>query len=242
MHIPAPVTLITGSARGIGFELAQQFQDRGDKVHVVWRTDEDRGAELYEQFDARTHRCDLADPEQALLLGERIFQIDGKLDHVVHCVGDYHEAPLEDTEPEDWHALLQSNLMTSVHLMDGLREPMREQGFGSIVFLTCAGVSGYKARRKCAAYAAAKSALHSYARSLAITEAPHGIRVNTIAPGLIPHEDAHAATRDPALQEAVPMGRAGTLDDVAHAAVWLSSPHSSYAVGVELCVSGGWLM
>ncbi len=242
MHIPAPVTLVTGSARGLGFEIAQHFQDRGDKVHVVWRSDEARGAELYEMFDARTHRCDLADPEQADALVERIFQIDGKLDHVVHCVGDYMEAPLEDTELEDWQALLGSNLMTAVHLTNALREPMREQEFGSLVFLTCAGVSNYKARRNCAAYAAAKSALHSFCRSLAIQEAPHGIRVNTIAPGLVPHGAAHPATLDPALQQALPMGRAGTLEEVAQAALWLSSAHSSYAVGVELCVSGGLLM
>lgn len=242
MHIPAQVTLITGSARGLGHELALQFQDRGDKVHVVWRSDEARGEELREQFDARTHRCDLSSEEQTEALVERILQIDGKLDHVIHCVGDYMEAPLEDMESEHWQGLLGSNLMTAIHLSNAVREPMRERGQGTLVFFSCAGVVAHKARRTCAAYAATKAALYSFARSLALQEAPHGLRVNTISPGLVPHGDAHPSTGDSALLESVPMGRAGTLDEVAQAALWLSSPGASYAVGVDLAVAGGWMM
>jgi meso-butanediol dehydrogenase/(S,S)-butanediol dehydrogenase/diacetyl reductase len=110
-----------------------------------------------------------------------------------------------------------------------------------LVFFSCAGVPNHKARHKCAAYAASKAALFSFARSLALQEAPHGLRVNTISPGLIPHDGAHSSSTDPALQQAVPLGRVGTLDEVAHAALWLSSPGASYAIGVDLAISGGWL-
>lgn len=241
MHIPAPVTLVTGSARGLGFEIAHQFQERGDKVHVVWRSDEERGAALREDYAARTHRCDLSSAEATDELVERLLLIDGKLDHVVHCVGDYHAAALADTEPEDWRALLESNLMTAVHLSHAIREPLRESG-GSLVFLVCAGVSSFKARRTCAAYAAAKSALLSFARSLALEEAGFGVRVNTISPGLVPHPDAQPASSDANLHAKTPMERAGTPEEVAQSALWLSSTGSSYALGVDLCVSGGWLM
>ncbi len=240
MHIPAPVTLVTGAARGLGAVIANRFQERGDKVHPIWRTSPERGEALREQYDARAHRCDLADAQQAEQLVERILQIDGKIDHVVHGVGDFLDAPLEDTEQGDWRALFESNVMTAVHLCDALREPLRETG-GTLVLFGCAGAARAKGRRRTAAYAAAKSALVVYARSLALEEAPHGVRVNTISPGLVPHADADAYTRDAARFASVPLGRAGTPEEVAEVAVWLSSPESSYVVGADLAVAGGWL-
>jgi NAD(P)-dependent dehydrogenase (short-subunit alcohol dehydrogenase family) len=240
MHIPAPVTLVTGSSRGLGLEIARKFQERGDKIHTVWHRDVERGAELEEEFRRRTHRCDLTLAEPTDTLVERILEIDGKLDHVVHCVGDYLSASLADTTIEDWRALFESNLATAVNLVAALREPMRETG-GTLVFFCCAGVGGMRGRRSSAAYAAMKSALMVFGRSLALEEGPHGVRINTISPGLIPHPDSHAETRDPDLQARVPLGRAGTLEEVAAAALWLSSSGSSYATGLDLALAGGWL-
>lgn len=240
MHIPAPVTLVTGSARGLGLEIARSFQERGDKVHVVWRSDEARGAALAEDYRGRVHKVDLACAAAAGRLVERILEIDGKLDHVVHCVGDYHSGALEDTPPERWQALLESNVGTTLHLVDALREPMRETG-GTLVLFACAGVAAGRGRRKIAAYAAAKSALLAMARSLALEEAPYGLRVNTVSPGLVPHADAHADTHDEGLLARIPLGRAGTPEEVAAAVLWLSSADSSYVVGADLEVAGGWL-
>lgn len=240
MHIPAPVTLVTGSSRGIGYEIARQFQDRGDKTHVVWRSDEERGAQLGEDFLRRTHRCDLTDGAATEALVERLLEIDGKIDHVVHCVGDYHKASLADTEIEDWRRLFDSNLATAIHLSAALREPMREAG-GTLTFFACAGVTRHKGRRQIAAYAAMKSALVVFARSLALEEGPFGVRVNTISPGLIPHAQAHADSLDPKLIEQVPLGRAGSVEEVAAAALWLSSAGCSYATGLDLELAGGWL-
>jgi 3-oxoacyl-[acyl-carrier protein] reductase len=239
MHIPAPVTLVTGSAGGLGAEIAKSFQERGDKVHVVWRRDPRRGALLAEEYRGRTHRADLLQAGAARALVERVLEIDGKLDHVVHCVGDFHSALLEDTCVDEWRALFESNLVSALHLVDALREPMRESG-GTLVFFACAGVAAGRARRKIAAYAAAKSALLVLARSLALSEAPFGVRVNTVSPGLVPHSGAHSETRDAGLIAAVPLGRAGTPAEVAAAVLWLSSSQSSYVVGIDLELGGGW--
>ncbi|MFT7668914.1 MAG: 3-oxoacyl-[acyl-carrier protein] reductase [Planctomycetota bacterium] len=240
MHIPAPVTLVTGSSRGLGREIANQFQERGDKIHVVWCTDGDRGAELQEDFRGRSHRHDLTEERAAETLVERILQIDGKLDHVVHCVGDYFSANLAETSIADWRHLFESNLATAIQLAGAVRAPLRESG-GSLVFFCCAGVEGLRARRSSAAYAAMKTALMVFARSLALEEASHGVRINTISPGLIPHDEAHPDTCNEELYKAVPLGRAGTVEEVAAAALWLSSEGASYAVGVDLQVAGGWL-
>jgi len=241
MHVPAPVTLVTGSAQGLGFAIAEGFAQRGDKVHTVWRGEPRRGETLRELYAQRSHHRDLSEEGASAALVERLLEIDGKLDHVVHCIGAFRSASLEETTPADWSALLESNLLGAVRLVDALREPLREGG-GTLVLLACAGAGTLRGRRTCAAYAAAKSALLAFARSLALEEAPHGVRVNTISPGLVPHPAASATTRDPRRHERVPLGRAGTLEEIASAALWLSSPASSYAVGLDLCLSGGWMM
>jgi NAD(P)-dependent dehydrogenase (short-subunit alcohol dehydrogenase family) len=239
MHVPAPVTLVTGASRGIGEAVALRFQERGDKVHPVWRTDPEIGESLREQFLARVHRADLSEQGAAERLVERLLEIDGKLDHLVHCVGDFLDAPLVDTEPEDWRRLLESNLMTAVELVDAAREPLRASG-GTVVLVGVSGAGRAKGRRRTAAHAAAKSALITFARSLALEEAPFGVRVNTVSPGLVAHPGADPYTQDAARAARVPLGRAGTVEEVAEAVLWLSSPGSSYVVGADLVLSGGW--
>lgn len=239
MHIPAPVTLVTGSSRGLGLEIATQFQNRGDKIHAVWHRDEERGKYLQEEFVGRNHRCDLTSEEAASGLVERLLEIDGKLDHAVHCVGDFFAGSLADTEPDDWRALFESNVASAVNLAHAAREPLRESG-GTLVFFCCAGVADFKARRSCGAYASMKAALMAFARSLALEEAPFGVRVNTISPGWVTHEDSHPRAGDEHAAERVPLGRAGRPEEVAAAAIWLSSSESTYATGLDLSLSGGW--
>ena len=233
-----PVSLVTGSVRGLGLAVARAMGERGDRVHLVWNTSRERAAERETEFSGRVHQADLADAEETARLVREVLQTDGRLDHVVHCVGDYVSATLEETTTEDWRWMLRSNLESAIHLAAAVREELRR----SKVFFGCAGLSELRGRRRAAAYAAAKSALLVFARSLALEEAPHGVRVNTLSPGLFPHPGAHPETSDPELLAHIPLGRAGELAEVAAAALWLSSGGSSYVVGADLPVSGGWLL
>jgi 3-oxoacyl-[acyl-carrier protein] reductase len=99
-----------------------------------------------------------------------------------------------------------------------------------------------RARRETAAYAAAKTALLVYARSLALEEASHGVRVNVVSPGLVPHADASEDTRDPERIARVPLGRATTADEVAGVVSWLCSNESALVTGQNVEVAGGWLL
>jgi NAD(P)-dependent dehydrogenase (short-subunit alcohol dehydrogenase family) len=236
-----PVALVTGSIRGLGLAVARAFAERGDRTHVVWRGSQARVPASEVEFPGRVHRADLTRGMEARRLVEEVLERDGRLDHVVHCVGAYTSGSLEATGFEGWRAMLESNLETALHLADASRDALRAS-HGTLVFFGCAGLEGLRGRRQAAAYAAAKSALLVLTRSMALEEASFGVRVNMISPGLVPHEDAHAETSDPALLARVPMGRHGTLEEVAQAALWLSSERSSYTVGVDLPVSGGWLL
>ncbi|MCB9915330.1 MAG: SDR family oxidoreductase [Planctomycetes bacterium] len=236
-----PVSLVTGSVRGLGLAVARAFAARGDHTHVVWRGSKLLAAERELEFPGRTHRADLARAADATRLVDEVLARDARLDHVVHAVGAYASGPLESTGFAVWREMLESNLETALHLVDAVRAPLRAAR-GTLVLFGCAGLEGLGARREAAAYAGAKSALLVFARSLALEEAPHGVRVNVLSPGLVPHAHAHPETSAPARVANVPLGRAGTAEEVAEAALWLSSPRSSYTLGADLPVSGGWLL
>jgi NAD(P)-dependent dehydrogenase (short-subunit alcohol dehydrogenase family) len=237
----SPVTLVTGSVRGLGLAVACACAERGDRTHIVWRGSAGAASEAEAVFAPRVHRADLTRSADAKKLVGDVIARDGRLDHVVHCVGAYTSGPLVETSFDDWRRMFESNLETSLHLAAGVRDALRAS-CGTLVFFGCAGLEGLGGRRQAAAYAAAKSALLVFARSLALEEATHGVRVNMLSPGIVPHQDAHPDTESPKRLASIPLGRVGTPAEIAEACLWLSSPKSSYTLGQNLTVSGGWLI
>ncbi|MBK7874872.1 MAG: SDR family oxidoreductase [Planctomycetes bacterium] len=236
-----PVSLVTGSARGLGLAVARALLRRGDRVHVVWRSSRALVANLEREFEGRVHQADLEDPAAAHALVERVTATDGRLDHLVHAVGEYVSGPLEGARAADLRRMLASNVETAFHVFDAARPALR-RARGDAVFFGCAGLDTLRARRETALYTAAKNALFVLARSWALEEAPHGVRVNLVSPGVVPHEHAAADTLDAERLARIPLGRAGTPDDVAHAVLFLASPAAAHVTGVDLAVTGGWLL
>lgn len=237
----APVTLVTGSARGLGLAVARSLARRGDRVHVVWRSSSVDVAALEHEFAGRLHRADLLDPDAARGLVERVERADGRLDHLVHAVGEYVSGPLQSARAEDLRHMLASNVETAFHLFDAARPRLRATR-GDAVFFGCAGLDTLRARRETALYTAAKTALFVLVRSWALEEAAHGVRVNLVSPGVVPHAHAAEGTLDEERIARIPLGRAGTPEDVAAAVEFLASPRAAHVTGVDLAVAGGWLL
>ena len=235
------VTLVTGSARGLGLGVARHLAERGDHVHVVWRSDGESAGALREAFGERAHQADLTRGEDVEGLVASVLEAEGRLDCVVHAVGEYVSGPLESVRPEDLRRMLSSNVESSLLLMNAARGALRSSA-GSAVFFGCSGLEGMRSRRETAAYASAKSALRVLVRSWAGEEAPHGVRVNMVSPGHVPHEHAHPDTLDSERLAAIPMGRPGTPTDIAQAVDWLTSDAASYTTGTDLPVTGGWML
>lgn len=234
------MALVSGGIRGLGLATARELAGRGMRVHVVWRSSEEAARSLEREFQGRIHRADLEREGEAQALVARVLEQDGRLDCLVHAVGDFRAGKLEELEPADLRALWENNVTTSVVLFDAAREALR-LSTGSALFFGTAGLQGMRGRRDAAGYAAVKSALLVLVRSWSLEEAPFGLRVNMLSPGLIPHEHAAPSTSDPGLAARVPMGRTGTPAEVARAAAWLLSPEASYVTGTDLEVAGGWL-
>ena len=236
---------MTGSAHGLGLASARELAARGLRVHVVWRRSAGRVPELERAFPGRVHRADLAEPGAAAALVAAVLARDGRVDALVHAVGEYLSGPLEgapteDATRRDARALWESNVATSIAVFDAARAALRASR-GSAVFFGCAGLDGLRGRRETALYAAAKSALVVVARGWALEEAAHGVRVNVVSPGLIPHENAAADTLDPARAARVPLGP-GRPEDVAAAVAFLCSDGARHVTGADLAVAGGWML
>ena len=235
------VSLVTGSARGLGLEVARHLRRRGDRVHVVYRTDNERAGRLRDEFGERAHRADLTEPGAAEALVGAVLARDGRLDHLVHCVGEYVSGPLEDCSHADFVRMWTSNAETSFLLFGASRAALRGSR-GAAVFFGASGLNGLRGRRETAAYASAKTALLVLVRGWATEEGEHGVRVNMVSPGVIPHKDAHPDTLDEARQRRIPLGSPGTTGDVAEAVSFLTSPASAHTTGTDLLVSGGWML
>ncbi len=240
-----PVALIAGASRGIGRAVALRLAQDGYDLSLVSR-------QAHPHLLATAAACrrlgaqvlaldaDLLKPEQAKSVVEKTVAHFACFDALVHCVGDYLESSLEKLKTTQWKAMFQSNLDTAFYTSQAALPLMRRNKKGRVVFFGLAGV--HRPRKSIAAYAAAKSALVSYARSLAIEEAGRGITVNIVSPGIVPHEASHSSTRSRKLLASIPMGRAGRPEELAAAVAFLLSKDADYLTGADLPVSGGWML
>jgi NAD(P)-dependent dehydrogenase (short-subunit alcohol dehydrogenase family) len=235
------VALVTGSARGLGLAVARHLRARGEHVHVTWRTEGESARSLRDEFGACAHPADLLEPPAAAELVGRVLAAEGRLDHAVHAVGEYVSGPLHETSAPDLRRMLASNVESAFAFFAAARPALRATR-GRAVFFGTSGLAGLRARRSTAAYAAAKSALFVLVKSWALEEASHGVTVNLVSPGHVPHAHAHPDTLDEERLARIPLGRAGRPEDVARAVAFLCSDEAAYTTGTELLVSGGWML
>ena len=233
------IVLVTGGVRGLGLAVARRLASDGDRVHLVYRSSEGLAREREAEFEGRVHRADVTDEASVAELFRTITEREGRLDVLVHAVGEYCAAPLAETSVADWRRMFVSNVESTVLVADAARSLLRASR-GCLLTFGIAGLDGLSARTRTAAYAAAKSALLVYLRSFAREEAPFGVRANMLSPGVIPHDHAAAEAHDPALIATIPMGRAGTPSEIADVAHFLCSDAASYVTGADVPVAGGW--
>ncbi len=239
MSLPEKICLVSGASRGLAHGVALALQSDGWRVHGMAR-DEKRRQDLGEKLGGEyVHPGDLRDPQTAAQTAAAVLKKSERLDALVLGVGTYLRAPLEETSGEEFLDLLQTNLMAAVHLIDACRPALRASK-GHVLFFGTAGLQTRPARRCAAAFAVAKSALLAYMQSLALQEAPFGVRVNMVSPGVVPHAGASQDTQDPEMWRSIPLGRPGRVDEVAQAALWLMG--AEHVTGQNLEVAGGFLL
>jgi len=230
--------LVTGSATGVGRALALLCAQGGLDVAVHYRSSEAEAADVVARCEAHgvcavALRADVAVESEAQGLVDAAAEALGGLRVLVNNVGAYYRGPLDELDGATWRRMFDSNLHATFATCQRAVPLMRAAGGGRIVNIGYAGAELLKARPGIVAYVAAKAGVLHYTKALAATEAVHGITANVVSPGVLENSDTKP-------MEELPMGRTGTLDEMAGAVGYLLSPDARYVSGVHLEVAGGW--
>jgi 3-oxoacyl-[acyl-carrier protein] reductase len=240
------VVLVTGSACGLGAALVRAAAQRSARVVINCRTDQKRadalGQEIQKQGgEALVCRADVTQYDQARGLVDETTRVFGRIDVLVNAVGVFAWKPVADTGPEEWRALMASNL-DSVYQMSRLVLPsMRKNHWGRIVNLGAVGSERAEGQPKVAAYSAAKAAVVAFSKALALEEARSGITVNVVSPGVLADgDDGRAGVENAYAEDRIPVGRSGGPDDLVRSVLFFCSPAADFITGQVLAVAGGW--
>jgi len=241
------VALVTGGSRGIGRAIALRLGQQGADVAVCARNVEAAG-EVASEIEGLGRKClvracDVADAEQAGALIASTIEELGQLDILVNNAGVTRDNLLMRMKEEDWDEVLAINLKGAFNCARAAVRPMLKARGGRIVNIT--SVVGLQGNAGQANYAASKAGLIGLTKSLARELASRGITANAVAPGLVPETGMTgelAAEVQQQMLSAVPLGRAGTPEDVAHAVAFLASEQAAYITGQVLAVDGGMVM
>ena len=247
-RLDGQVALVTGASRGIGLAIAQALGEAGAKLVLSSRTP--RPEAFYPLRDAgcviEYIQADLEQADAPAKLVHDATAKHGRLDILVNNAGIAAHGDTE-TFPEDkYRRLMATNLDAVFHACQAALIPMRKQKSG--VILNIGSISGLISNvpQRQAAYNVSKAAVHMLTKSLASDYAAEGIRVNAIAPGYITTDMTNGGLADPewgpVWRGMTPMGRPGSAEEVAAAALFLCSPASSYMTGEVLVIDGGYTL
>jgi NAD(P)-dependent dehydrogenase (short-subunit alcohol dehydrogenase family) len=249
MRLENKVALITGAASGMGASMARLFAREGAKVAIADMLEEEGrqvAAEITQANGAAIfHKLDVTSEAEWRATIDATMAAFGRLDILVNDAGISGSAVDDLFDTAAWERLMAVNA-TGTFLGMKLAIPiMRQAGGGSIVNISSiSGVTGQRGIH--VGYNASKGAVRTLTKSAAVQYGRDNIRVNSVHPGLMPPMRTSGRTADPELrarwiETSVPMGRAGRVEEVADAVLFLASDDASYITGVELYVDGGFL-
>ena len=240
------VAVVTGAGRGIGRAVALAYARMGADVACVSRTEEN-SAKAAVEVEALGRRAwavavDVSDTAAVDAAAGKILDDAGRVDILVNNAGVTRDNLLMRMSEEEWDTVLDINLKGAFNFTKAFSRTFIKQRSGRIINI--ASVIGLIGNAGQSNYAASKAALIGFTKSIAKELAPRGITVNAIAPGFI--ETDMTAALDDKVREGilgnVPLGRFGSPDDIAHAAVFLAMEPSGYITGQVLTVDGGMVM
>ena len=248
MRMKGKVALISGAASGMGAATARLFAAEGAKMVIVADILDQEGKALVAEIakaggNASYVHLDVTDETQWKAAVEGAVATHGQLDVLVNNAGISGSAETDLYDTAAWNRLMGINA-TGVFLgMKFATRAMQNSGGGSIINLS--SISGIVGQGYIhVGYNASKGAVRLITKAAAAQHGKHRIRVNSVHPGLMPPMRTSGRTADPATRaktlKGVPLGRAGEVDEVAYAILFLASDESSYVTGAELVVDGGW--
>ncbi len=238
------VALVTGGSRGIGAATCRLLAEAGAVVAVHYARDQASAAAVVADCPrARAFGADLRAPEAGIALVEDVEQALGPLGVLVVNHGIWTGAPIDTMTPAQWTETLELNLGAAFAVCQAASRSMIARRQGRMVLV--ASTAGQRGEAGYAHYAASKGGIIALTYSLAAELAPHGIRVNGLAPGWVVTDmtrDVLTGPRQDEINHAIPVGRPGRPEEIAAGIVFLASDLASYVVGEVLAMNGGAVM
>lgn len=244
MQLQDKVALVTGAASGIGFAIAAAFVAEGAKVLLADVNQAKGEAAAQSLGDAAAFTvCDVGDKVSATAAVAAAVARFGRLDILVNNAGIIHPADFLELEEEDFDRVLRVNLKGAFLCAQAAARQMVAQAGAGGAIINLSSVNAVMAIPNQTAYNVSKGGINQLTRNAALALAPHGIRVNAIGPGSILTDMLTVVMDDEAAKARIlsrtPLGRCGTVEEMASIAVFLASPASSYITGQTLYADGG---
>jgi len=235
--------LITGASGGIGGEIAKALHGAGATVALSGTRVDPLNA-LAAELGDRAHvlPCNLSDDAAVDALPKQAIKAMGGLDILINNAGITRDNLFMRMKDEDWDAVINVNLTSTMRLCRGVMRPMMKSRWGRIVNIS--SIIATTGNPGQANYAAAKGGMIAMGKSIAQEVASRGITVNAVSPGFIatPMTDALNDNQKDVINKQIPAGRMGTPAEVAAAVLYLASNEAAYVTGATLHVNGGMAM
>jgi len=239
----ARVALVTGGTRGIGESISKALKDAGYTVAATYGGNDEAAAKFKEETGIAVYKWDVGDFE-ACEQGVAQVEADlGPIDVLVNNAGITRDSMLHKMSPENWRAVITTNLDSLFNMTRNVIEGMRARGYGRIISIS--SLNGQKGQMGQANYSAAKAGLIGFTKAVAQESAFKGITVNAVAPGYIATEMVRAVPEDvlnTKILPQIPVGRLGEAEEVARAVVFLAAQEAGFMTGSTLSINGGQYM
>jgi acetoacetyl-CoA reductase len=233
------IALVTGGTRGIGESISKKLKEDGLTVIANYSTNDDAAKKFSDENRIDVFKCDVGNYESCSDMINKIYDQHNSIDVLINNAGITRDAPLHKMTPEKWQKVINVNLDSVFNMTSLVINKMRESQFGRIIHIS--SVNGQKGQFGQTNYAATKSALIGFSKSLALESAIKNITSNVVCPGYI-NTEMVAAIREDILKsiiDTIPAKRLGESNEIAELVSYLVSEKAQYINGATLSINGG---
>jgi acetoacetyl-CoA reductase len=239
------VALVTGGMGGLGTAICRRLQAEGFRVAATYSPgnatpDAWLAAQRDDGYRFTTYRVDVTDYGDCEWMMQKVLAEMGRLDVLVNNAGITRDRSLRKMTPDDWHAVLRTDLDSVFNMSKQAIEPMMAQRWGRIVNIS--SVNGQQGAFGQTNYAAAKAGMHGFTKALALEMARHGVTVNTVSPGYLRTKIVEAVPSEVMtgkILPQIPMGRLGEPEEIAGLVAYLVSEDAAFMTGTNIAINGG---
>jgi len=236
----ARVAVVTGGTRGIGAAIARALKGAGYRVAAVYAGNDEAAQKFKAESSIPVFKWDVSSYDACVAGIKQIEAELGPIEVLVNNAGITRDAPFHRMTPEQWTAVINTNLNSLFNMCRPVIDGMRSRKFGRIINVS--SINGQKGQFGQSNYSAAKAGEIGFTKALALEGARAGITVNAIAPGYINTEMVQAVPKDvleKSILPLIPVGRLGEPEDIARCVVFLASDDASFITGSTLSANGG---